>query len=79
MAYPRKKDIQRHSEELIKSIRLFVLGINNNPIFVVNTFEGLFTDVFLQSEKVVNGFPALLKGFEDYKKMKFKANKIKED
>jgi len=54
MAYPDKKQITKKKEDLVRSIRHYLLGFGNAEL-VKNELKCLFTDIFLDEENRTEG------------------------
>ena len=64
--YPTKQDIEKHSKQLLGSLRGYILGYDNKANFVNNALRCLFTDLLLEVSNLgmnwKNGsFPDLIK------------------
>ena len=64
--YPTKEDIEKHTEQLKKELRSYILGFDKKADFVNNALRCLFTDLLLEVSNLgmnwKNGsFPDLIK------------------
>ena len=52
MKYPTKKDIEKHTEQLLKGLRSYILGYDKKANFVNNDLRCLFIDLVLEANNL---------------------------
>ena len=52
--YPTKKDIEKHTEQLLKGLRQFILGYDKKANWVNNALRCLFIDLVLETKNIGN-------------------------
>ena len=71
--YPTKKDVEKHTQQLVSSLRQYFRGLSRKD-FIKNDFQCLFTDLLLEAQnegidvmKVQINFNSFLKQIQENK------------